>query len=337
MKNQLIQTIRGICIICVVLIHSLIQDDSIKCSNEVNIIIRTVINFAVGTFIFFAGYFVKVEEVQFNKSSFYIKKAKRLLVPYVIWSIVYIVGLHMEYLREKNIKGIILAFVLGKSATHLYYIIALIQLVIITPILVWVINKKNKGLDAVVLIISPLYAIGNGIFNYYLKTNILLYATLFFAWISFYYIGILLKNRKYEIKKCFTIGIGIITYLIFVMATNIAEYKNGFSYAYCTSQIKFTNSIYIILVCIVIFCMIKKFSQSDIKENCLSRIGDMSFGIYLIHLLFVTIYKKVFELANWMIFAEELSICMLSLVSSILVILICNFITKGKIKQYIGF
>lgn len=339
MKNQFIQSIRGVCIICVVLIHSLMQDSYTVYNNEINIVIRTTINFAVGIFIFLAGYFIKINEVKKDTLQFYKRKLKRILIPYFIWSVMYIVIFHMDYIKYFNVKELISAFILGKSAAHLYYIVALIQLIIVTPILVKILDMNNKGINILMIAITFVYTFINSISNYYMKTNIPLYATLFFAWISFYYIGMLIKKQNIRCNNIRISSILCVTILILFLNIfiNIFAYKNGLNYSYCTSQIKFINSIYIMLVIILVSDMIYKLSGKKFQSNVLSKIGDKSFGIYLVHLIFVGVFKKVIGNIECIAIIKALLIAVLSLCASIFFIKVFNILTKNKLVQYVGF
>ena len=59
------QSVRGICILAVVLIHSLQCYDF----NNGIVIIRQIINFAVAIFVFMAGYFVNIDKVSSKRFS----------------------------------------------------------------------------------------------------------------------------------------------------------------------------------------------------------------------------------------------------------------------------
>ena len=67
MKNVFWQMVRGLCIICVILIHCLFFTENLFIDYS-NIVIRKVINFVVATFIFMAGYFtnIKSEKIFFR-------------------------------------------------------------------------------------------------------------------------------------------------------------------------------------------------------------------------------------------------------------------------------
>lgn len=62
-KREYWQSIRGVCILAVVLIHSLGGFDYSVSYNTEFIILRQIINFAVATFVFMSGYFVPVEKI----------------------------------------------------------------------------------------------------------------------------------------------------------------------------------------------------------------------------------------------------------------------------------
>ena len=62
-KREYWQSIRGICILAVVLIHSLGGFDYSVGYDTEFIVLRQVINFAVATFVFMSGYFVPVEKI----------------------------------------------------------------------------------------------------------------------------------------------------------------------------------------------------------------------------------------------------------------------------------
>ena len=259
MKNQYLQMIRGVCIICVILIHSISKEINIH-NNELNIAIRTIINFAVGVFVFLSGYFVKPDEIKKNMKTYYKRRAKRVLIPYIIWSIIYIFLFNFKYIKTFNIKKLINMFVLGNSSAQMYYIIVLLQLIAITPLLLKLANKNSKVINLFLLSITPIYTLINGFYNYYFHNNIYLYATLFLAWITFYYLGIIFKQKKIEFYKYRMVIIlcGVILSLVFGIIINIFEYNNGLKYGYCVSQVKFTNSIYVLFVILTIVFMQNK-------------------------------------------------------------------------------
>lgn len=84
------QEVRGICIIAVVAIHVLAEYQQ-RCKNIRLewVLFRQLLNFAVPTFIFMAGYFTNVSKVNGSIGRYYLKRVERLLIPYLLWSTLY--------------------------------------------------------------------------------------------------------------------------------------------------------------------------------------------------------------------------------------------------------
>lgn len=66
-KKEYWQSIRGICILAVVLIHSLDGFEYSTGYNTAFVILRQIINCAVATFVFMADYFVNVDALSDEK------------------------------------------------------------------------------------------------------------------------------------------------------------------------------------------------------------------------------------------------------------------------------
>lgn len=69
-KRAYWQSIRGVCIMAVVLIHSLGGFDYSVGHNTEFVVLRQIINFAVATFVFMAGYFVNVIKITDKKFNY---------------------------------------------------------------------------------------------------------------------------------------------------------------------------------------------------------------------------------------------------------------------------
>ena len=115
-KDNYWQMVRGICILFVILIHILYTNNSMS-TEYFNIFVRRIINFATAVFIFMSGYFSKCD----NTKEFYKKKLSRLVMPLVIWNLIYLFLLLFN--DEVSIISLLKSFLLVKTAPHLYYII----------------------------------------------------------------------------------------------------------------------------------------------------------------------------------------------------------------------
>lgn len=148
-KNLYWQRVRGICILAVIAIH-ILAEYQLRSGGVLKlewVLARQLLNFTVPTFVFIAGYFTKKEKVEPVKT-FYFKRFQRLFVPYIIWSLLYL------GLRGKLHQNILETLITGNASWQLYYIIVLLQCVMLTPMLA----KFNGGGNTFSHSISRVYA-----------------------------------------------------------------------------------------------------------------------------------------------------------------------------------
>lgn len=284
-KEEKWQYYRGICIIFVILIHTLYQT---KTSYDyINICIRSVVNFCVPLFVFMAGYFSK-ESYSFKE--IIKKRFPRLLIPLIIWSTIY--TFWQLILGNIELKDVFFSIILGNSAVHLYYIFVLVQLTVITPILLKIKNKCNI-LKFIPFVITIFYYIITDYLGLKYGISIPYYSYYFVAWLAFYYLGILIKesniaSSKYSMFKKYCVISCIVSIIYRMLILKIYG-----AYSLATSQITFVNIIYSIFVCVMIFLENKqKYNKIVIKT------GNYSYGIYFSHLLCLVVIKKIVTFFN---------------------------------------
>lgn len=314
MKNIFIQQIRGILIVLVIMIHS-ISVSSINAENYLLIFLRTICNMAVPIFLFLSGYFFNVKKN--NDSNEYIKKKiKRLLLPLLIWNIVYfIISYNYEF---KNLF-------LFTSAPHLYFIVVLIQLIMLTPLII-----KHKNIKLLLCLVTPFYLI-----IYRLTwmitgdTIIPLHQYYFFAWSIYYVFGIVLqeKIKLFKINKIHLLLLFVITLIYNYVIYNLLSFN------YAVSQMNIINMLFSLCVCLYLVNNIKE----DSKINILSKIGDISFGVYFIHIFVLKVLSRILSIFINNTVLLTFSKCILTIIISYILIKIFSSVTNKKYDKLLGF
>lgn len=323
-RSEYWQLIRGICILCVIMIHTLYLTN-IFYINVSNIVMRRIINFAVAVFIFMAGYFVHVE----NIGNFYLSKAKRLIIPLVIWDLLYAIINYRSSILNSSIITVLKSFAFSTSAAHLYYIYVLIQLFLITPFLIKLSNSdKYKNFP---ILITPIYNIILFICKYFFSFNIPLYNYWIFGWISYYYLGIILKKEKdFKFKEN---NFLILCLFISILEGVLIYASRNELYNLATSQLTFLNSIYSLMFCCLLFNGNKNFKIDNVKsewvQRMLIKLGNYSFGIYFSHLLILMIVRKMITKLSLNYFENIVLIFLLTTLITYFV----NYIYYEKLKE----
>mgnify|MGYP001451732910 FL=1 len=146
-RDQFWQAVRGVSIICVVLIH---------CKNGLGyqssaeqgyffdywLVMRQLINFPVAVFLFLAGYFTKIDVAEGEPFSYISNRGRRLLVPFLVWSSLYTLANVVRSPRSFDALKTTVKLLLGLSAGPLYFILVLMQLTVLAPFLIKVIRQQ---------------------------------------------------------------------------------------------------------------------------------------------------------------------------------------------------
>jgi surface polysaccharide O-acyltransferase-like enzyme len=302
-KDKYFQSIRGICIICVVLIHCMtgeIFKNSASFSYNYHywLISRQFIDFAVPIFIFLTGYFTNIDKVKQDTKSYFMKRGARLLIPFFLWSVIFSLRGFAADDFKIDVWNTIIKIVTGQAATGYYFIVALIQLILLTPLIIKEINKKSYLINALihVLLFYGLYY-SNYIVNKASDGSV--FAFIFPTWFIYYYIGIYLKANKRDHlftvsnnkTKEMTIAI-LILFAAFLMSLIECYFLKSINMpdVMLVSQIKVSTILYSVSLINLIFVVKRHYNITS--GNILSFIGDNAFGIFFIHTLWLGIVNK---------------------------------------------
>lgn len=289
MKNKKIQVLRGLAIIAVIATHTCPYD-------TVQVYVRPFLNFAVALFLFLSGYLTDASKIR--KKGFYRKRIAKVLIPYLIWSIIY--TLVDEFLSGKDIsiKEIFGNVCSAKGAASLYYVFVYIQFVILTPLLIKMAKMKRWYVG---LIVSPLFLMLKIPVSFILSlpkdSSIMnwVWITCCLSWFNFYYIGIYLCNSKNSkaIKTCKLLALLIISVILEILE-GVVLYKKGSTDP--GTQLKITSlctSSIVILIAYNFLGSVKTYSN-----KIMVLLGDYSSGLFFSHILILWLMKKYLVVWN---------------------------------------
>lgn len=283
MRNNVWDISRGIPVIAVVLIHSsgfLANYDTGTYQNTLGVALRQIINFAVPVFLFIAGYFAFNNKKQ-SSSELIKSRLMRVLPPYIICSIIYIL---VDFITKRKVPTgteLFLDFALGKAMVVGYFVIVIIQYIILTPAIKRIQNQRTHLLVmSVMTIIGLTYTYASKfLFDDSWAASFPFSAAVFFVWYPFFHLGFYLS--KYNPK----ISIRIVAIPVLLILCMIeAFYLNNVSgYEFATSQIKTSSFALSFAICLFVY----KMKGANVTCKPLSFLGINSFSIYLLHMLFL--------------------------------------------------
>lgn len=340
------QYVRGICIIFVILIHG---KDGLKFENDLAgswnfdywMVLRQIINFPVAVFFFLAGYFSNVEETKSKNPRHILKRLERLIIPFYIWSLIYTLINIVSGSEKINIGKTIIDFLFGLSATPLYYVFVLVQLVLLTPLLIKLINR-NLG-SILLYLITPAYLVFIYIYTIAFDGQPYLYRLPFLPWFLFFFIGIRIKIRGYkpifpQRQLTYSIIFCIISLFISILegyGLILAGYPSGFA----TGQIK--GSTFLFALSIINLLMVIKPRFESYKKSLFIKLGDHSYGIYYVHLIWIMSFEWITSffpvLDNILPLFQVVQFFFTITMSMISILIIQKILGKKSARKYLGF
>lgn len=306
-KSSYWQAVRGICILAVIMIHCPSGQGYSDYSYVSWLGLRQLINFPVALFVFMAGYFTDGERAAADRKGYLISRGGRLLIPYFIWSCLYIgydILRNIRHGEAINWIGMLRKLLLGEAATPLYYILVMIQLTILTP---WLLRALNGNKTRWVFYsITPVYLGLLYAFNMGKGHTPPFYGTLFPAWFFFYFFGLECRNHRWDKWVKNSGGGRILVLLLLSFGEAFVLKKMGCSDGFASSQIKFSSFAYSVSIILLLLRMEeRKGNTQSAVLNVLKLYGDCSYGIFYGHMFVLffagrVMYKLNLEVA-WII------------------------------------
>ena len=291
----------------------------------IQVLIRPFINFAVATFLFLSGYLTKFSVAE-NIKQMYSKRIMRVIIPYLIWSILYCVIYH-------KIDKLLLNIFTAQANGAMYYIFVYVQFVLLTPALIRLAQStKMRWLGWIVAPVSiVIVKYIPALIGYQVSPFIsLVWGFSCLGWFVFYYLGLLLGNDLIDLQ----INLKILV-LIYVLSLLI-QMVEGYAWflmgdVNCGSQLKLSSLISSILFILIVYRYLK--DNKYHAYRIFLGIGDASFGIYLSHMMFIIVLSHI-SLYNRLPFILNSALILLS---SYVCVLIGRKVCGERICRWFGF
>lgn len=258
-------------------------------------------SFYMPFFVIISGYFYKKRPVVENLK----KRTLRLLVPYILWSLVCNLLAYILYLAEKvnwydpitprSIVRLMIFRPLSELAEPGWFVIMLFYVAVCYNLLRVIVNKESILVDTLILVAclcAGCVALVVSMGGYAYDRPVLIAILRFFFYLQFYHVGVMFRNYgEVAIKKCN--GIVICILCVAFNATLIYLLKLDINFL-STEGMRFFNSWYLPVITSItgglFWYEVIGFISSklgDIKP--ISFLADNTFTIMFIHMVFINI------------------------------------------------
>ncbi len=258
-------------------------------------------SFVVQGFLFLSGLkMYKFWKKPFKPVDFWFKKIKSIFAPYILWvAIFYCYFVSINYFPFK-ISDLLIYIINGKLVSPFYFIIALFQFYLLSPLFIWLTNKVKVWIllvfSAIITFVSAKYL--TVILNALLGINNFEYSDRVFTTYLLYFIGGCIVAKYYEKVSDIFLKKKKFIYLAFVF-TAIIEVLMFFvisKYAGWTI-VELWHTIYCVIAIIFTFTLFSSIKEKNIHPF-ISAADRATYLVYLSHCLFLFFINSVMEAYN---------------------------------------
>lgn len=351
-----IQVLRGIAFIAVVYQHAIGGFINISADDATRVwmygMLFLFVKFAVPAFVFITGmvlfynYYEKVNYPVFLK-----KRILEILVPYSLWSVVYL--LYHEDLTAfdvTNAKHVLRSLLTGTASYHLWFVVMIFPFYLLYPLLLRAFKKVQKWVKSRVSFILLMSALVAGYtFLMWLSSDFMYRihydgSYLQYVWIklrdrnflfySFYFVlgglaAVYLNKWRDYTRRYLPVHHVLFVMLYVYMGYQLVQLSGGYkvNIVYATSlkpSMFFYTAIQLITLYGVLYTITKR-NFAHRLTSVLQFIGERSYGAYLIHALVLN-----YSLA-WM---NQLGIYRPPLGFSLLAVFFCTIASVGIVHLF---
>ncbi|MGF7400747.1 acyltransferase [Thermoanaerobacterium thermosaccharolyticum] len=329
-----VDVLKGISIIAVLMIHTTGSAVSTLDKSSISYLIFAFINrfsqFAVPAFIFASAMLLMYNYGDgCDWKSFYKKRLKNVLLPYISWTIIY--GIYLYVIYNEPLKSILTVenLFFGGMFYHLYFIVIIVQLYILFPILLYIYKCISKNIYMVVLSIVLLQIADVIVFKYFISKFFQYSSFLFITYISFIIAGMHIGENMHEWEKYYDkkwlnsfFAVIVFGYLFVDISLKVFANKQINSNLYNIYYYAFT-----LLASLFFFTLSMKILNYHALSGLLINTGKLSFGIYLSHPLFLDVLKHFLNTGNQYLYDIYIMI-------TFIIIYVISYLFTKLIKRY---
>lgn len=261
--------------------------------------------FAVACFIMISGYLYLNENRKLPIKKLYLKNILPLVVVFFFWQFFY--GTYLTVVENQLVIGSSDFFKrilirVSKPYFHLWYLPMLIGLLIITPILREVLKGENgKRLEKYIILLYFVFQILPVSIGYfpvpnqkYIKNVLGLFQPeLVTSYAGYYVLGHYLGDSQFGKKKEFIVyGLGILFIGVGILLCQYYSVQSGVAMQSFYENYTVPTFFYSSAVFLFFKNYLSKIKWGLQSEKVICRIGNCTFGIYLIHAFFRDILKR---------------------------------------------
>lgn len=247
--------------------------------------------------------------------------------PYMAWSVVYLAPSWPE-----SVSSCLWKFLTGGASTQMYYLLVYAQLTVLSPLLFRLLGSHRILLYTVTPISIALWELSAAA-----GVDLPNLGRLFPMWLVYYLFGLEWEKWRERLRKKKSAVAAVAALALFAQLGEGALWYACGDYNMATTQLRLTN-VFSSLAVITLF-MIATGKVRERLSDCkpLVLLGDLSFGVYLCHIVVLMVLGKVFALVGIEGVASSFILWFGVIAGSVLIVRVCREVLPRRALTLLGF
>jgi peptidoglycan/LPS O-acetylase OafA/YrhL len=252
--------------------------------------------FAVPMLFFLSGFtLARRYSEKFSIVEFYKKRAWKVIVPYVVWSVFFYFFIQNNSISQLFSIGFLKTLLLeGTAYYHLYFIPPLVAMYVLFP---YIVRYKHIFFRTKWLLLATFLQIILLSVDYYFSVFMYIPNALRITMLNLYLFGLGMVAHRYEEgillavakHKGIILGMTITTFLIVCFNAFLLR-QEFWDVRFVVSQWRVDVNVYTVFLATLLL-WVGQYKLTRFK-TALAKLADISFFVYFIHVLFINIFWK---------------------------------------------
>jgi surface polysaccharide O-acyltransferase-like enzyme len=245
----------------------------------------------VPVFVMISGALLLGSDKNDSVLAFYRKRTQRILVPLIIWSLVFIFWETERAtfsLDRVNVVAAMRSIASGKPHYHMWFLFMIVSLYLFTPFIRILVRNATRAELWLLVGLLFVVAASHEISGTFVSRGAGLFVVEFLSYLPYFLCGHLIASSKKKISS----GALLAVFGGSVLTTAIGCYVLGSAHGLGHGLYFYTYlSITVIPMSISLMWLFKVLSFDDIPRSRFRHLSELTLGVYLIHPLFLESFR----------------------------------------------
>jgi surface polysaccharide O-acyltransferase-like enzyme len=326
--------LRIIAIFAVVFLHAtaptLYNFNSDYHSWMVGNIFDSLVRWCVPVFIMVSGALLLNTNREEKLTTFFKKRAAKVVLPFIIWSLIYYFYRQMRNEDLLSIKDFTKDFLNNDVYFHLWFMYMILGLYLVTPIFRAFVQKSKAEIIRYFLMLWFLLSF-LPIFNHFTSLDMPNYAKAVGQYVGFFVLGYYLNTYGVNKRLRYVLyGLSIFGFLFTIVGTYFATLINGGQFDSIFYDYYRPN---VILEAVGVYLFFQQMAKHKHPQphKWLIRLSNATFGVYLLHPIIRNFFFQYIDIQSYTFFTVWLVTVLTVIISFTVIIIIRRIPILGKV------